>query len=506
MPLRYQLAVLGLFVLTMSSCSALERSELAVSEGSSAIAFPSYSPDDVDAHYLAMRPEYEQDVDVFADGTRYWLALALTLDPMRMEGLERVRVVNQTSETLDSLVFRLYANHLVGESALQVSEIAVDGDPVGGDFDIHNTVLRIPLAAPLEPGEAALVEMAFALTVPQDEVVGYARLSDIEGVVSLPSFFPMLSVYEDGQWWEDELVVYGDPVFSETALFDVWLWAPSDALVAATGVLVDSEDEGEMTRHYFVTGPMRDFALAISRDFEVISLEGDVVTLNIWSAPGNEVGDQFIQDVVSRAGTPFLEQFGDYPFAEFDVVEAPVEASGIEYPGLVFIASSVWANQDIVTEWVVVHEIAHQWWYSLVGNDQVGEPWIDEGLAQYSVGVYFLAMQGETGAEMVRGYYASEVETYLSDAGTALMPIGMPVGAYENNDAYRVFVYDRAPLLWSSLVEEYGRDAVSEMLRVCFEQHRYGVVYNEDVEALVAEELGSDAQALFREWVYGEGD
>jgi Peptidase family M1 domain len=48
---------------------------------------------------------------------------------------------------------------------------------------------------------------------------------------------------------------------------------------------------------------------------------------------------------------------------------------GMEYPELVF---------SIPVPEVISHEIAHQWWYGLVGNNQFREPWLDESFAQYS--------------------------------------------------------------------------------------------------------------------------
>ncbi len=41
------------------------------------------------------------------------------------------------------------------------------------------------------------------------------------------------------------------------------------------------------------------------------------------------------------------------------------------------IDSRYYTDGGIVMEWIVVHEVLHQWWYSLVGNDQVNEPWLD---------------------------------------------------------------------------------------------------------------------------------
>jgi hypothetical protein len=463
-------------------------------------------PEDLSDHYQAMRPGFEGDVDAFANGTRYWMTLNLLLDPVRMSGIERVRVVNSESDTLGDLVFRLYPNHMVGETVLTVTHITVDGAPVEGELEAHDTVLHLQLPSPLAPGESVEVEIAFTLVLREgDNLVGFGEMNRPGDPVALPSFFPMLSVYEDGAWWEEEVSMVADPAYSEIALIDVWLCAPEDVAIAATGVLVSATPEDECTVSHFAAGPVRDFALGISRDFEVVSGEVDGTVVNVWSRPGSAEADNFILGVTEQAIRIFSDEFGPYPFNELDVVEITTGASGIEYPGLYYLSTETWRADDTYTEWVTAHETAHQWWYSVVGNDQVGEPWLDEGVTEYSSEVYFLHAWGESGAEMAHDYLANDLGNFVADYGEQL-PVGMPADSYPSEEAYDVTVYSGGALFYDALVEEYGRDAVQELLRAYLERFRYGVAHNEDMEALVAEELGEEARALFREWVYGEGD
>jgi len=80
------------------------------------------------------------------------------------------------------------------------------------------------------------------------------------------------------------------------------------------------------------------------------------------------------------------------PFNEFDIIQSPVQyALGVEYPGLVLINAAMYSpiNQyHDRLETTIAHEVAHQWWYSMVGNDVVAYPWMDEALTSYSSLVY----------------------------------------------------------------------------------------------------------------------
>jgi aminopeptidase N len=66
---------------------------------------------------------------------------------------------------------------------------------------------------------------------------------------------------------------------------------------------------------------------------------------------------------------------------------------GQEYDGLVFLSSNFYADyngsarSNLVT--IGTHEIAHQWWFGLVGSDQAMEPWLDEAMSVYSERIFY---------------------------------------------------------------------------------------------------------------------
>ncbi len=455
-------------------------------------------------HYPAMRPGFEGDVDAFADSTRYAVSLSLQPDPLVVTGTETVRFVNRTPDALTGLVFRLYPNALVGGGRLTVAAARVDGQPVEPALSVSDTALTLPLIAPLPPGEAAEAALDFSLTLPADSQIGYGRLANTGGVIILSSFLPLLSVYEADGWWLEWPDETGDPVYSAAALFDVTLTAPAGWQAAATGTAVSTRQDSDRVSARFVTGPVRDFSLALGRELEVDESARNGVTVRVWSLPGSSGADQAALNQAAAAVEVFDAQFGRYPFSELDVFEAPVVAAGIEYPGLIYIAEDVWrSGDDRLLEWVVVHEAAHQWWYSLVGNDQVTEPWLDEGLAEFSVEVYFRQVDGRRAGQRVRDTYQDELDGFL-DGGGSQEPVGLPAETYDGYE-YRVFVYSGGALFYSYLEDDYGPEAVQAFLQTYFDRHRYGIADNAAMRALLVESFGEEAGAFFDEWVYPGG-
>lgn len=448
-----------------------------------------------------MRPGFESDIDDYAGSTRYWLTLKLTDDPVHITGLEHVRFYNASQDDLDDVVFRLYPNMLTDESLLQIEGVSVEGQSIKARMQANDSVLRVPLGEPLRPEDSIEIEISFTFTLPPLLEIPYRRLSDAEGVIVISSFFPLLSVYEQGKWWTGQAHENGDPVYSEVALFDITLTMPGDLVVASSGTIIETTPQGSETTYRVVSGPIRDYALALGRDFELSSDTLDGVTIHMWSEPGDAEGDLAILDMALESVRIFDQQFGAYPFNELDVVEAPIYAAGIEYPGLIYLASDLRESDPFFLEWVTAHEIGHQWWYAMVGNNQVDEPWIDEGLTEYSVGVYFRERYGEEAGTTIREILQDELDTYLAE-GNPQLPIGLPVEAYTGGQ-YRVFVYSTGALFYSHLEDDYGAGAVRDFLRVYYEQYRYRIAHNDDLLRLVEELFGPEAGAFFNTWIYG---
>lgn len=466
---------------------------------------PSFS--EASAYETAMRPGFEADLEPFLDGTRYWLDVDIKTGPVTVVGQETVLYVNASGDTLNEVVFHLYPNLIGTGPVVQVENLRVDGQPVEPLFSRNRGTLEVPLPAPLPPGERAEIGMAFGLSLPSETTIdNYGRLGDFDGVLSLPSFYPLLSVYdpETGEWWREDPDPDGDPVFSESALFEVQLTVPGEAVVVTVGQTLDRTDNADGTTDYhIVTGPVRDFAIHMSEDYEVDSATANGVTVNVYSRPGDDETDLFVLEQNQTALAVFDENFGAYPYAELDIVQTGTLASGIEFPGVYVLSDDVWDEDDSFLPVVLSHEAAHMWWYGVVGNDQVGQPWLDEGLAQYAVEVYLREAVSEGAAQGTHAFYEQTVEEFVEEDGED-RPVGLPISAY-SSPGYRTFVYFKAPLFFDLLEETYGPEAMTDFLHAYYETHKYGVATTQSLHAVAEEVFAEDLDPLFEEWV-GEED
>lgn len=453
----------------------------------------------------AMHPDYRDDILAFPDAPLYTLDVALTAtnEQASISGTLSVEYTNQTPDNLNDIVFRLYPNLPSYGGQTTVSDVSIDGQTVSPSLDITLSILTIPLPFPLNVGDSALIQMNFVSTVFAGEINLHAHFSYLNGALALPNFFPLLSVYDSGSgWWQNTAHPTGDAVYSETSFFDVTLTTPLNWVTITSGARVDSaenDDEQTRTSHY-VAPLMRDFALMAYPRYATLTDTVDGITVDVHYLPGGLNGARSTLQYTIDSVRVFNELFGHYPYSELDVVETYTVAGGIEYPGLIVIQAESWNANNSYLEFVAAHEVAHQWWYSLVGNDQTRFPWVDESLAQYSTLLYYGQLYGTPTQNAIMTDFQDEWHAYATEFGD--QSIGGPVVEYmQHDDAYFRIVYQKGPLFFATLANTYGQDNLINALSDYFDAYHYQVAQPSDLRNTLEQSLQQDLDVLFNDWV-----
>jgi hypothetical protein len=431
--------------------------------------------------------------------------IAVTIDDTltAIDGAQEVRYTNAEAIPLEEVYFRLYP-HLMG-GAITVTNLQVNGTLMAPEVELADSAMRVPLPAPLEPGEQVVLTMDFAIIVPQDEGGGhYGTFILDEEILALAHFYPILAVYDDEGWNLEIPPDSGDLVYSESAFYRVQVTAPEPVTLAASGVEIARETTGGRQQVTYVAGPMRDFYLVGSERFERVSSTVGATTLHSYTFPEFRDAGQRVLDTATAALLSYAGHFGPYPFVELDLASTPTLALGVEYPGIVVNARRMYdpANQaytPVMLESTTAHEVAHQWFYSTVGNDQLDEPWLDESLAQLATMLYFEDTYGAAG----RNGFRESLLARWQRVDREEVPVGLPVAAYSGAE-YGAIVYGRGPLFFEALEEEIGADAFAAFLRDLYETHRWGVATTESVRAVAESACACDLGELFSEWIYPE--
>jgi hypothetical protein len=414
-------------------------------------------------------------------------------------GHEQITYTNGEGEPLDALYLRLFPNTHAYGGAMTVTHPLKGGQPIEPSVELEGSALRVPLEPMLRPGEMLTLTMDFTVDIPTSGAHGHGLFSYIQGVIALPTVYPLIPVHNEDGWNVEIAPVHGDDIFADVSIYRVKITAPPEFTLISSGACIRPQQGTWLCE----AGPMRDFALILGKDYERAARKVTGVVVNSYFHRWHEAGGGKALDVAVGAMEAFSELFGPYPYAELDVVETPNHLGGMEYSSLVVIEDSLYPGVAGV-EWLTAHEVAHQWWTVVVGNDQVDEPWLDEALTQYSTLLYYEEVYGKERADSI--LYSEFIQSYESLKRTGRdMPAGLPANSYPP-DLYWIVVYDKGGLYFHELRERVGDDLFFEMLQTYYHRYRYQTATPEAFLDTVEGVTGDRHQDLYEKWIVGHSE
>lgn len=314
---------------------------------------------------------------------------------------QRVRLINRSNDALAEIVLNVEPNQWPDMFTLDRVWVGPNAAPAA--YDLTGRRLSVMLPAPLEPGCALEVRVSYRLDVPRigDGIRAYrGYLAHSPRQLNLGNWLLTVAPRIDGQWVTREAVLIGEQTIAEIADWDVTFnvsAAPETLIIAGPGKV--SHVEGEHVWRFFLT-TARDFTVSLSDVYNVTSIQtprGVRVELYTFddaltrTRAGRVDAVTHALDVAARSVDMFSDLYGDYPYDRLVVIQADFP-DGMEFSGLVFVGGNWFIRFPGRTEsyltLITVHEIAHQWWYGIVGSDQALSPWLDEALATYSEYVF----------------------------------------------------------------------------------------------------------------------
>jgi aminopeptidase N len=401
------------------------------------------------------------------------LHFSLAADHRTVTGQERV--VFTPDQPITELVYRLWPNgrdHFLG-GTLTVSRAEVSGkvtapklESAGGRPGTPGTLLSLPLGKTVPAGQSVTTLLDFTLRLP-------------------PTFIDRLGSDGDTAWWATAAPLLAwvrgvgwvrtpgsstpaEMAVSEDATLDLTVDAPAADTVLANGLATSPTDLGGGRRSWHFTSPnARDVAVAVGR-FQIVSqtvaTRDGPVKVRIGTAPGLDLPNAQVLSELSRSLPLLVSHFGPYPFNSLTLVTLPaLSGTGIEYPGMIYLGQD--ADQSVVT-----HELAHMWFYGLVGDDQELHPWMDEAFAT--------AAEEIVDAELFGGTAAPGSGP---NAGDDPRPVDLPVSAFEHDlPGYNTVIYFKGANALVGARQAAGAGAFDKALRCYVNAFAWRVAYPAD--------------------------
>jgi hypothetical protein len=375
----------------------------------------------------------------------------------------RFRALKPTSR----IVLRLWANAPVTVRAGAVeTATVVSTTPSARRVPSSKTVLDLRLKRPLRRGEQATVVLRWTLRNAAAGV-GVSRLAAGPDWIRLGSFFPLLALDDQGNWAVDPpSSLAAETWVSPSADWDVRLRLPPDWTLLSTGTRV--------APGRYAARAVRDFALAAGRfERREVTVRAPAKVVVTATAVDGPTADAFLHRA-AQSLVHLSELYGPYPWPRYSVaVFDDLGRSGIEYPNIVFQGPGS-------LERATAHEAAHQWFYSLVGNNQARDPWLDESLASWAMTRVDAATTGIASVpipDVVRGKLTAPM-TYWDQVP----------------NEYFVGVYAQGYEAFASLGDGARTDCA---LKLYVAHNAYGVATPSELVAALAERLPADALQRF---------
>lgn len=398
----------------------------------------------------------------------------------------------QTIDTSPAAAIDLYAGcYLKGFSAgrLQMHDAQANGSKAVYRYaDEMQTVLQVPVEGGWQPDEAAQLTLSYTIHVPH---LAY-RFGEYNDVWSLGNAFLIPAVWQDGAYRMDEYVAVGDPFVSDCMNYTVQVTVP-DGYACAGSAVADVHEDGRVWR--FEAYAVRDFALVIGKGMHTARAVQDGVLLTAF-AQSDAYAGQLVR-CGAQALDFFGERYGAYPYPTLTLTQNDFPMGGMEYPALVMIATDMLEAGGRELEYVVAHEVAHQWWYAVVGSDAWYQSWQDEALCEFSVLEY---MENVHGAAARTELEQRRIEPAMRVTVPRGVTPGAPLDTFVGMAQYSLVVYNRGAAMFCAL-DRLLDGGLHNVLRAYYDQYAFGRATREDFETLLAQVTGVDALPLMRDYL-----
>jgi hypothetical protein len=465
----------------------------------------------------------------------YRLKVGLDTDFMSYDGELDLWVKNHSPDTWNELSFHLYPNSpgLAGSlKYIKITAARVGSQEVTGR-DLPSRY-ELPLPTPLPPGESTTVHLSFRGLVkrhkihdkedPFSDIWGtlfalmseesgdYGIFSYSSGTISLSVWYPILAAYDHGGWDIAPPDDIGDFSYFDVADYLLELSLPDDFLILSSGEVEKVNKDQVVVR----AGGVRELTVVAGRDLEqqerTTGRQGSIRVRSV-ARPGFEQTRELILDAAVDSIIAFEELFGPYPYTELEIVQTDLfgGAGGVEFPGLITIASflylDTWIREvpeeaDMLSsrflkesiQFVVAHEVAHQWWNAVVGSHSRNHPFVDEAMANMSAILFFEHRYGRATADRQSFIELTLPYQLYRFLGGKDLPVDLPTREFKDLLSYSAIVYSKGALFLDRLRHIVGRDSFQKALATYYRDFQFKIAGPKDLTAAIAKNSGKEEE------------
>ena len=491
---------------------------------------------------------WQQDVD-------YTLTVELNSSDRTISGKMSLLYTNNSPDELDHLFFRLAPNAMRPGSPLHLKELSAgrsrideaDSSEYGFcvlhsvtdefndnlETEIDYSIARVNLKNPLNPGESRRFQFDFTTRLPSPDLA--YRFAFINGSFKAAHWYPQACVYDRVLGWVNNQYIGWGENYGETGRYDVSITAPSEYIIAASGVLQNPEQvlpdtlREILDRKNFIDGaekPSLDFMKGGSKTWRFVGEnicdfafnadknycldEADYDGIKVIAYIHRENADEWHDAAeIGRNGIQFYsETFGRYAYPQMSITDS---WGGMEFPMLVMCSG--YSPEYYLLFW---HEIAHNYFMGAVASNQTDRAFLDEGFTTF---MELAAMENFLGREdnlnrkdtwYKQKFYPFDEDRLHRGFRPYMLPAiqgytkPMPMNADSESQwwIYRASSYYKPVCMLFSLEYMLGRDEMLKCIREYYEHWQFKHPYETDMINSFEETSGKELTYILEQWIY----
>lgn len=314
-----------------------------------------------------------------ADPTRtpgnpsYTLSLTSNASGGTWTGHQSISFTNVSPDLLPEVYLRLWDNYhgtCPSNQPIQISNVT---GGTAGALEVNCTAIKITLSAALAQNQSGTVGFDVSIAVP----VGSDRFGSDGAYNFIGNAIPVLAVRDTAGWHLSPYTNNGESFYQLASNYTVTLDHPTTVLTPTTGTATEVPGASGRTITTATATNVREFAWCAGPFVKTTTTTSTGVVFNTWRTSGISASSAAsMQSTGASAMVGHASRFGAYPYGEVDLIlHNNFWFGGMEYPGLVLSQAS---------STPVIHELGHQWFYGIVGDDEYNSPWLDEGFTDYA--------------------------------------------------------------------------------------------------------------------------
>ncbi|MGL5695262.1 MAG: M1 family metallopeptidase [Peptostreptococcaceae bacterium] len=434
--------------------------------------------------YLLKSEKSEETIKIQEDSlNQYAIDVIVDDESKRLMCNQNLTYVNNTNVDLDKIYLHIYPNAFskkelapfeknemkeaypngFNEGYIDIKNILSNKEAlkynITGD---KNDILEINLGKALKSKERISIDLKYTVKLPNC----LGRFGYGQNTINVTNWFPIACVYDDRGWNLKSYESVGDPFYSDTSNFNVNILMPRKYDIGSTGKVINQKNDNEKIFYEIEANKVRDFAFILSDKFDKKSDSYKGIVINTYSL--NSEFSDYSTSVAKDSIKIFSELFGKYPYDTYSVVASDFYIGGMEYPNVVMIDQSVYTKEkQFLLEYIIAHETAHQWWYSVIGNDEISEPWLDEALTEYSTVLYFEKKYGKDVGNKLMETMEVQSKNYLSHN------MFKATTQYKNSTEYSLNVYTKGAVIFNEIRSKVGDEVFFATLQEYYSKYMY---------------------------------